>query len=64
MVAGAIAAVTGLVHLVRPHAPVFSLGTLYVLAVLPIAVIWGRASRSSPRSLSMLAFNYVFLPPS
>jgi two-component system sensor histidine kinase KdpD len=59
----AIAAVTGIVHFVRPHAPVFSLGTLYVLAVLPIAVVWGRTFAIATSLVSMLVFNYVFLPP-
>jgi two-component system sensor histidine kinase KdpD len=59
----AVAAVTGVVHFVRPHAPVFSLATLYVLAVLPIAVIWGRGFAVVTSVLSMLAFNYFFLPP-
>jgi two-component system sensor histidine kinase KdpD len=59
----AIAAVTGIVELVRPHAPVFSLGTLYVLAVLPVAVIWGRTFAIATSVVSMLVFNYVFLPP-
>ena len=60
----AIAAVTGVVEIVRPHAPVFSLGTLYVLAVLPIAVVWGRTFAIATSLVSMLVFNYVFLPPS
>jgi two-component system sensor histidine kinase KdpD len=59
----AIAAVTGLVEFVRPHAPVFSLGTLYVLAVLPVAVIWGRTFAIATSLVSMLVFNFVFLPP-
>jgi two-component system, OmpR family, sensor histidine kinase KdpD len=60
----AIAAATGIVEIVRPHAPVFSLGTLYVLAVLPIAVVWGRTFAIATSLVSMLVFNYVFLPPS
>ena len=59
----AIAAVTGVVEIVRPHAPVFSLGTLYVLAVLPIAVVWGRTFAIATSLVSMLVFNYVFLSP-
>jgi two-component system sensor histidine kinase KdpD len=59
----AVAAVTGIVEVVRPHAPVFSLGTLYVLAVLPVAVVWGRTFAIATSLVSMLAFNYLFLPP-
>jgi two-component system, OmpR family, sensor histidine kinase KdpD len=61
--AGAVAAVTGVVYLFRSSVPVLSLGVLYLFAVLPIAVVWGRAF-SIPVALgSMLAFNFFFLPP-
>jgi two-component system sensor histidine kinase KdpD len=61
--AAAISAVTGLVYLLRPYVPVLSLGTLYVLAVLPVAVLWGRASAIGVSLASTLAFNFLFLPP-
>ena len=56
-------AVTGLVYLLEPFVPVFSLGALYVLAVLPIAVFWGRAYSIGVAVASVLTFNYFFLPP-
>lgn len=44
-------------------APVLSLGVLYVFAVLPVAVVWGTAVAVAVAVLSMLAFNFLFLPP-
>jgi K+-sensing histidine kinase KdpD len=40
---GAVATVTAVVYLFRTSAPVLSLGVLYLFAVLPIAIWWGRA---------------------
>lgn len=61
--AGAVAAVTGVIYLFRPSVPVLSLGVLYLFAVLPIAVVWGRAFSIPVALASMLAFNFLFLPP-
>lgn len=61
--AAAVGSVTGLVYLLRPFVPVFGLGELYVLAVLPIAVLWGRMHAVVVAIVSMLVFNYLFLPP-
>jgi two-component system sensor histidine kinase KdpD len=60
---GAVAAVTGVVYLFRSSVPVLSLGVLYLFAVLPIAVVWGRAFSIPVAVASMLAFNFFFLPP-
>jgi two-component system sensor histidine kinase KdpD len=43
--------------------PVLSLGALYVFAVLPIAVVWGLSYAVAASIVSMLAFNFFFLPP-
>lgn len=59
----AVAAVTGVVYLLRDFVPVLSLGTLYVLAVLPVAVFLGSAYAVVVSIMSMLAFNYFLLPP-
>ncbi|MDQ3993430.1 MAG: DUF4118 domain-containing protein [Actinomycetota bacterium] len=59
----AVAAVTGVVYLFRPSVPVLSLGVLYLFAVLPIAVLWGRGFSIFVALASMLAFNFFFLPP-
>jgi two-component system, OmpR family, sensor histidine kinase KdpD len=59
----AVAAVTGAVYLFRSSVPVLSLGVLYLFAVLPIAVVWGRGFSILVALASMLSFNFFFLPP-
>jgi two-component system sensor histidine kinase KdpD len=59
----AVAAVTGLVFLLEGQAPVLSLGALYVLAVLPVAVLFGRGWAIGVSVVSMVIFNFVFIPP-
>jgi two-component system, OmpR family, sensor histidine kinase KdpD len=59
----AVAVVTGAVYALRPAAPVLSLGVLYLFAVLPIAAIWGLWFGVAVSVVSMLAFNWLFLPP-
>jgi len=61
--AGAVVLVTGVVALLERHVPVLSLGVLYVLAVLPVAMLWGTALAAVVSVASMLAFNWFFLPP-
>ncbi len=61
--AAAVAAVSGVVQLLEPHVPVLSLGALYVLVVLPVAILWGTALAAVVSVASMLAFNWLFLPP-
>lgn len=58
-----MAAVTAVIYLARSSVPVLSLGVLYLFAVLPIAVVWGRAFSIPVALASMLAFNFFFLPP-
>ena len=62
-VAVAVAAVTGAIELFRPWVPVLALGVLYLFAVLPIAVVWGRLFAIGTSIASMLALNWFFLPP-
>ena len=59
----AVAAVTGLVFALKPVAPVLGLGVLFLLAVVPIAVVWGIPHAFAVSVTSMLAFNWFFLPP-
>ena len=59
----AVAVVTGAVFGLDRVAPVLSLGVLYLFAVLPVAVFFGLATRSPVSVVSMLAFNFFFLPP-
>src|SRR5437764_5713790 len=59
----ALGAATLLVYLLKPVAPVLSLGVVYTLAVLATAVLWGLATAVVVSVASMVAFNYLFLPP-
>jgi K+-sensing histidine kinase KdpD len=59
----AVALVTGAVFVLRPVAPVLSLGVLYVIAVVAVAVICGLAYAIPASIASMLTFNFLFLPP-
>jgi K+-sensing histidine kinase KdpD len=61
--AGAVAAVTVAIYPLKLFAPTLSLGALYVLAVLPIAVLWGLAYAVPVSVASMVAFNFFHLPP-
>jgi len=60
---GALTVVTGAVFALRPVAPTVSLGVLYLLAVLPVAVLWGLRYALPVAVASMLAFNFFFLEP-
>src|SRR5512133_1203517 len=59
----AVAVVTGVIFALKPIAPVLSLGVLYLFAVLPGAVLWGLPYAVGVSVVSMLAFNFFFLPP-
>jgi K+-sensing histidine kinase KdpD len=59
----AVAVVTGVIFALKPVAPVLSLGVLYLFAVLPVAVFWGLPYAVGVSVVSMLAFNFFFLPP-
>jgi K+-sensing histidine kinase KdpD len=58
-----VAVVSVAVFVLDSHAPVVSLGVLYLFAVLPVAAIWGLTYAIPVSLLSMLAFNWLFLPP-
>ena len=60
---GAVAVVTAVIFGLKPYVPVLSLGVLYVLAVLPIAVVWGLPYAVAVSIASMAAFNFFFLAP-
>jgi two-component system, OmpR family, sensor histidine kinase KdpD len=65
LLAGAalIALVSSAIYLLRDHVPVLGLAVLYLLAVIPVAVVWGLAAGVGVSVASMLAFNFFFLPP-
>lgn len=59
----AVGVVTAAVYALRPIAPVLSLGVLYVIAVVAVAVLRGLAYAVPVSIASMLVFNFLFLPP-
>jgi K+-sensing histidine kinase KdpD len=60
---GAVALVSLGVLALKPVAPVLSLGVLYLFAVLPVAALWGLRYAVPVSVVSMLTFNWFFLPP-
>src|SRR5438034_8276472 len=65
-IAGSLAAVlvaTVLVYALKPIAPTLSLGVLYTPAVLATAVLFGLGYAIATAFASMIAFNFLFLPP-
>jgi two-component system, OmpR family, sensor histidine kinase KdpD len=61
--AALVAAVTGVVFGLREVAPALSLGVLYLLAIVPTAVLFGFWVALPVSVASMLAFNFFFLEP-
>jgi len=59
----AVVAVSLVVWVLESFAPVVSLGVLYLFAVLPVAALWGLPFAIPVSIVSMLAFNWLFLPP-
>ena len=60
---GAVALVSLAVFALNPFVPVLSLGVLYLFAVLPVAALWGLRYAVLVSIVSMLTFNWFFLPP-
>jgi signal transduction histidine kinase len=58
-----IVAVSVAVEVLDDHAPALSLGVLYLLAVVPVAVIWGILFATVVSVVSVLTFGYLFIPP-
>jgi signal transduction histidine kinase len=58
-----VAAVSSLVALLDPNVPAFSLLVLYVLVVLPVAILWGTGMAVLASVLSVGVFAYLFVPP-
>jgi signal transduction histidine kinase len=65
LLAGAVlvAAVSGLIELLDEHVPVLSLLVLYLLAVLPVALVWGSAFAAAVAVASAVVFVLLFLDP-
>ncbi|HMJ35165.1 MAG TPA: DUF4118 domain-containing protein [Baekduia sp.] len=61
--AALVAAVSAVIALLEPRVPALGLGVLYLLAVLPIALVYGSAAAAAVSVTSVVAFTYFFLPP-
>src|ERR671926_89208 len=59
----AVAALSGLIALLDPRVQALSLLVLYILAVLPVAVVWGTGLAAVTSVLSSAACAYLFLQP-
>jgi len=58
-----LAAISVAIEVLEDHAPVLALVVLYLLAVVPVAVLWGMAFATAVSVLSVLSFGYLFVPP-
>src|ERR1700754_4624139 len=58
-----VGAVTGLLALLEGHAPVSSLVVLYMLVVLPVAVVWGASFGIGVTLASAAVFDYLYVEP-
>jgi K+-sensing histidine kinase KdpD len=59
----AVAAVSGVIALLTPHLPAPYLLVLYLLVVMAVAVVWGTGMAIFAAVLSVVLFNYLFVPP-
>ncbi|MEA2495504.1 MAG: hypothetical protein QOJ29_3415, partial [Thermoleophilaceae bacterium] len=58
-----VTAVSTVVALLDPGVPALGLGVLYLLAVVPIAFVYGMAAATAVSVGSMVVLSYFFLPP-
>jgi two-component system, OmpR family, sensor histidine kinase KdpD len=58
-----VVVLTGAISLLRMYLPVPGLSALYLLAVLPVAALWGLAHAAAVSAVSILTFNFFFTPP-
>jgi signal transduction histidine kinase len=56
-----VAAISGLLVLLKPL--LLPLRTVYILAVVPVAIVWGTGLAALTAVLSAVAFDYLFIPP-
>src|SRR5512146_1410146 len=59
----AVAASTLAVYLLKPIAPVVSLGVVYLPAILAISIFWGLRLGLLASIASVVAFNFFHIPP-
>jgi K+-sensing histidine kinase KdpD len=58
-----IGAISAVIEVLDDHAPVLALSVLYLLAVVPVAVLWGVVFAAAVSVLSVLSFGYLFVSP-
>jgi signal transduction histidine kinase len=58
-----VGAITGLVTLLNPRFWTIYLLVVYLLAVMPVAVVWGTGLAVVTAVLSVAAYGYLFIPP-
>jgi signal transduction histidine kinase len=58
-----VAVVSGLIALLEPRLPASGLPVLHLLAVLPVALVWGTVLAAFTSILSVVVFAYLFAPP-
>jgi two-component system sensor histidine kinase KdpD len=58
-----VAAATGAAGLLKAHSALPSLAVPYLLAVLSVAVVWGPVHAVAVAVLSMLVFDFLYVPP-
>jgi signal transduction histidine kinase len=61
--AALVAAVTVVIAPLEPRVPALGLGVLYLLAIVPIALLYGGAAAGAASVASMVVFNFFFLAP-
>ena len=61
--AALVAAVTAVIALLEPRVPALGLGVLYLMAVVPISLVYGAAVGGAVAVASMVAFDFFFLAP-
>ncbi|MDX6466415.1 MAG: hypothetical protein QOI27_1455 [Gaiellaceae bacterium] len=61
--AALVAAVTAVIAQLDPRVPALGLGVLYLLAVVPVALLYGGALAGVVSVASLVAFNFFFLAP-
>lgn len=58
-----VAAMTGFIALLRPVTASLHLSVLYLLVVLPVAVVWGTGLALITSVLCVVVYGYLFVPP-
>jgi signal transduction histidine kinase len=61
--AALVTAVTGVIAELDPRVPALGLGVLYLLAVVPVGLVYGEALAAAVSLVSIVTFNFFFLPP-